>query len=129
MNQDTRIQMIVLLGLLTFSLSSCAGRHLFSEREAREAVCVVVENQNFNEVTVYAKRDGTRFRLGSVESMVSREFRIPNRILAGAYRFTLVADPLAASEVAETHELDPLPGCQTRWMLGPNLMASRVVFR
>lgn len=94
-----------------------------------EKVCVVVENHHFNNVKIYAERDGVRHRLGTVEGLSTQNFKIPNRVLAGAWDFRLVANPLASSETVETHGLERIPGCHVFWQLAPNLYASQVSIR
>lgn len=121
------------LTLISFSLlplmGSCAGRPFTSDIPKREPVCVVVENYHFNDVRVYAERDGVRHRLGTVEGMNTKEFRIPDRVLAGAWRFSLAATPLASSDVAESPSLELIPGCRTHWKLGQSLSISQVEIR
>lgn len=114
---------------VTLALSSCATKHFSTDMEEEERVCVVVENHHFNNVRIYAERDGARHRLGTVEGMDTKEFRIPHRVLAGAWDFRLIADPVASPETAETHGLERIPGCHTHWLLGQNLYASRVIIR
>ena len=97
--------------------------------EKEEEVCVVVENHHFNNVRIYAERDGIRLRLGTAEGMSTEAFQIPNRVLAGAWNFKLVGDPNASPQIVETHGLEKIPGCHTHWMLGRNLMALRVTIR
>ena len=114
---------------LTLAVSSCATKEFPSDLDEKEEVCVVVENHHFNNVRVYAERDGFRHRLGTVEGLSTQVFRIPDRVLAGAWNFRLIADPMASSETVETHGLQKIPGCHTHWHLAPNIYASRVIIR
>jgi hypothetical protein len=94
-----------------------------------EKVCVVVENRHFNNVKIYAERDGVRHRLGTVEGLGTESFQIPHRVLAGSWNFRLLANPIASSETVGTHGLEKIPGCHVFWHLAPNLYASNVIIR
>jgi len=50
-------------------------------------------------------------------------------VLAGAWDFRLVANPIASAETVRTHGLEKIPGCHTHWQLSPNLYASNVIIR
>jgi len=111
------------------SVSSCAGHKALRIAEEEDPVCVSVENYNFFDVWVYVERDGTRFRLGRVDGMNTKELPIPNRILGGVWKYRLIADPVGSTEFAATPELEIIPGCRTHWALGQNLSVSMVFIR
>lgn len=116
---------------LGFALSagSCVGHKSLGGPKEEEPVCVSVENYNFYDVWVYVERDGTRFRIGRVGGMATKELPIPNRILSGAWRYRLIADPVGSTELAVTDDLEIIPGCRTHWALGQNLSISQVIIR
>jgi hypothetical protein len=67
---------------------------------------VVVENNKWEDVNVFAVREGRKARLGMVTSMTSREFTLPNWMLIGAGDVRLLIDPIGSSA---THLTAPIP--------------------
>ena len=59
---------------------------------------VRVTNNNWSNMTVYAVRGITRFRLGMVTSMATEVFRLPAALTGGAAGVRLLADPIGGSE-------------------------------
>ncbi len=56
---------------------------------------VRVINNNWDDVTVYAVRDGYRHRLGKLTSFTSRVFTLPPTFLIWTGEIRLIADPIA----------------------------------
>ena len=63
--------------------------------EERSETTVRVINNNWDDVTVYATRDGYRHRLGKVTSFTSRMFTLPPTFLIWSGELRLIADPIA----------------------------------
>ena len=59
---------------------------------------VRVTNNNWSNMTVYAVRGTTRFRLGMVTSMATEVFRLPASLTSGATGVRLLADPIGGTE-------------------------------
>jgi hypothetical protein len=66
---------------------------------------VVVENNKWEDVNVFAVREGRKARLGMVTSMTSREFTLPSWMLIGAGDVRLLIDPIGSST---THLTAPI---------------------
>jgi hypothetical protein len=66
---------------------------------------VVVENNKWEDVNVFAVREGRKARLGMVTSMTSREFTLPSWVLVGAGDVQLLIDPIGSSA---THLTAPI---------------------
>ncbi len=60
-----------------------------------ERTTVRVINNNWDDVTVYAVRDGYRHRLGKLTSFTSRVFTLPPTFLIWSGELRLIADPIA----------------------------------
>jgi hypothetical protein len=98
-------------------LAGCAsGRSLETKgvEDAQPApsgdASVMVHNNNWADVDVYAVRDGTRTRLGSVTTAGSARFALPGALLAGASRFQLLVDPIGSRVGYVTQPLLVGPG-------------------
>ena len=74
------------------------------------APTVRVTNNNWSNMTVYAVRGSTRFRLGMVASMSTVVFRVPPSVLSGGDGLRLLADPIGGSESYQTPAIYVNPG-------------------
>jgi hypothetical protein len=87
-----------------------------------EPVRVHVDNQNFDDATIYAYVSGTRFRLGSVVGHREGDFTIPEHPLDVAFEVRLLAD---ASFVTATVTVSP--GDRLELVIMPDLYQTHVV--
>jgi hypothetical protein len=88
------------------------------------AVRIRVENHNWLDVNVYAVRNGTRYRLGTVTSMTKQMFRLPVAMVAQSGEFRLLVDPIGSSEVYFTEPLLVTPGQEIDWNVENHLALS-----
>src|SRR5687768_9327362 len=58
---------------------------------ATERTTMVVENNNWSDMTVYILRDGVRTRLGAVSSMSRSTFVLSNAMLSGSGELRILA--------------------------------------
>lgn len=91
-------------------LAACApaaNRHSTGASPASD-VYVMVTNQNWLDVAVYALRGGTRVRLGQVTGSGSARLRVPSSaIVAGQVQ--LMADPIGSNERYVTEVMSVAP--------------------
>jgi hypothetical protein len=66
--------------------------------EMRSPATVRVANYNWMDVNVYAVQGGTRIRLGTVTTMNTSTFRLPERFLTGTTGVRLMVDPIGSTE-------------------------------
>jgi len=69
------------------------------------APLLVVENNKWLDVNVYAVRNGTRHRLGTVTSLQTERFRLPSWVTTGAAEVRLLIDPVGSEQV---HLTEPI---------------------
>jgi hypothetical protein len=81
-----------------------------SRQATQSETMVRVRNYNWADITVYAVRNGTRVRLGTVTSMREEVFTIPRAIASGASDLRLLADPIGSSRTYWTDALVVSPG-------------------
>jgi hypothetical protein len=67
---------------------------LNGEGKETGATTVVVDNQNLNEMTIYAYQGTQRMRLGRAKSQGLTELRIPPSIVNGVVQIRFLAEPL-----------------------------------
>ncbi|HEX6308689.1 MAG TPA: hypothetical protein VFZ69_10905 [Longimicrobiales bacterium] len=121
--RGTRLAMALGLGL---AVAGCASetddtpKNAFGEGTAT----VVVQNNNWADMTVYAVRNGLRMRLGMVVSMGAQRFKLPRNALGGAGDLRLLADPIGSDAVFRTQPLLVAPGQLIEFTLQNNLAHS-----
>ncbi|HEU0079279.1 MAG TPA: hypothetical protein VFQ76_16610 [Longimicrobiaceae bacterium] len=87
---------------------------------------VRVTNNNWSNMTVYAVRGTTRFRLGMVTSMQTEVFRLPASLTGGAGGVRLLADPIGGSEQFLTPAVFVTRGEEVKLELENQLQVSSV---
>jgi len=69
-----------------------------------------VDNHNWQDVDVFAVREGIRVRLGMVTSMSSSHFRLPQAFLVGSPNVQLRIDPIGSNSGFLTQSILVGPG-------------------
>lgn len=80
---------------------------------------VVVDNQNLNEMTIYAYQGTQRMRLGRVRASATTELVIPGSMISGVVQIRFYAEPMATGgQRAYLSELIPVqPGDQIDFLI------------
>lgn len=79
--------------LAALSLGGCASAG--GGPESPYAI-VVVENDNTATVNIYAIRNGSRFRLGTVAGLATQEFELRRHMMGSAGDLQLLIDPIGS---------------------------------
>ena len=87
---------------------------------------VRVINDNWNDITVYAFRNGYRRRLGTVTSFTNRVFALPQTFLIPSDEFRLVADPIGPRGAYFSEALVVNAGDVVEWRLLNNIRLSNI---
>jgi hypothetical protein len=80
---------------------------------------VLVENQGFADMTIYAIRSGQRVRLGQASGNSTTTFTIPANLIFGATPLRFLADPIGGRGTPISDEITVQPGDQVRLVLPP----------
>ena len=80
---------------------------------------VVVDNQNLNEMTIYAYQGTQRMRLGRVRSNATTELVIPSSMISGVVQIRFYAEPMVTGgQRSYLSELIPVqPGDQIDFLI------------
>ncbi len=106
----------VALGAAALAAGCATGRgvvadDLSSAQAAPPNTAIVhVDNHNWQDVDVFAVREGTRIRLGMVTSMSSGDFRLPEAFLVGSPNVQLRIDPIGSNNGYLTQGILVAPG-------------------
>jgi hypothetical protein len=84
-----------------------------------DTTTVVVENQNLNDMTIYAYQGTQRLRLGRVRANGTTQLVIPPSMISGVVQMRFYAEPLATGgQRAYLSELIPVqPGDQVDFLI------------
>ncbi len=94
--------------------------------EERSETTVRVINNNWDDVTVYATRDGYRHRLGKLTSFTSRVFTLPPAFLVQTDELRLIADPIGRRGAFVSEPLLVNAGDVVEWRLLNNIRLSNI---
>ena len=88
-------------------------------RRDPDKTLVVVDNQNLNEMTIYAYQGTQRMRLGRARATARTTLRIPRSMLSGVVQMRFYAEPMVTGgQRAYVSEVIPVqPGDQVDFMI------------
>jgi hypothetical protein len=80
---------------------------------------VLVDNQNLNEMTIYAYQGTQRMRLGRARATSTTELRIPSSIVSGVVQMRFYAEPMVTGgQRSYISEMIPVqPGDQVDFLI------------
>ena len=86
-------------------------------------VPVEIDNQNFNDMTIYVLKAGSRFLVGQVGGLSKTTLTIKDAVGADG-RVRLLADPIGGDRTVTTPTLIVPPGQRIFWTIGSDLATS-----
>ena len=88
-------------------------------RTGGDKTTVVVDNQNLNEMTIYAYQGTQRMRLGRVRATATTELNIPKSMVSGVVQMRFYAEPMVTGgQRAYISEMIPVqPGDQVDFLI------------
>ena len=92
---------------------------LNSGQRSADKTTVVVDNQNLNEMTIYAYQGTHRMRLGRARATATTELRIPSSMVSGVVQMRFYAEPMVTGgQRAYVSEVIPVqPGDQVDFLI------------
>lgn len=121
------IPAVALSAALTFSASGCAsglGNGNGGLTPSNAETLVQVDNNNWADMNIYVVRSGMRMRLGTVVSMNSATFVVPEPMVSASGEVRLLADPIGGAPQFMTQPVLVSPGQQIEFTLENNLNLS-----
>jgi len=82
----------------------------FAQAAPANTAIVHVNNHNWQDVDVFAVREGMKMRLGMVTSMSSGDFKLPETFLVGSPNVQLRIDPIGSNNGYLTQSILVSPG-------------------
>jgi hypothetical protein len=106
------------------TVSGCARNRAEAQVSPNAVTEVRVENQHFNDMTVWATRPGSqRYRLGNVTGLSTATFKLPRNLVAYG-SVNVIAVPIGGRGAARTGQLDISPGETIVFRVQQHLAAS-----
>jgi hypothetical protein len=119
------LALLSVLGCSTMDRTASAGGEVVA---ASDAVSVLVTNNNYNDVNVYAVRGGERIRLGTVTGNNSASFTL-DRSIYGVNDVSLIAVPIGGFGSARSPRMSLSAGDSVEFRIMPVLDQSSVFVR
>ncbi len=108
-------------GCATGRRSAAADDVMSAQAAPANGAIVHVENHNWQDVDMFAVREGTKVRLGMVTSMSTGDFRLPQSLLAGSPNVQLRIDPIGSNDAFLTQAILVAPGQTVELRIENNL--------
>lgn len=108
------------------ALSACApaAERAAQNTPVKSQTKLVVENNNWLDVAVYLVRGSTRARLGTVGSMTSEQFTIPDAYVLGVSDIVVQADPIGSTTTYVSPPIQVFPGARVNLSVNNNIRLS-----
>ena len=106
------------------ALSACAPHSGRAGQLQRVQTTLMVENNNWMDMTVYVVRDGLRSRVGSVTSFTRSRFVLTPAMIGGVGEIRLLADPLGSNQQFLSEPILVNEGQQVRFRVENNMQLS-----
>ena len=98
---------------LVAAVSACRSGHATPNGDEQNLPTTIeVDNQDFNDMTVYVLRSGQRTRLGVANGNKKTILTIPPYLVNGTTYLRFVADPIGGDRKPVSEEIDVSPGDQ-----------------
>ncbi|MDB4912157.1 MAG: hypothetical protein JWO39_2980 [Gemmatimonadetes bacterium] len=107
------------LVLAITSIGCRSGRASHKTNEGPVRTTIDVQNQDFNDMTVYVIVNGSRTRLGIAPGNKTTVLTIPDYLLTGTSFVRFVADPIGGNRTPVSEEVDVTPGDQLVMVINP----------
>ena len=88
-------------------------------KDASTRALLTVENDQFEEMRVYAVRDGARIRVGIVEAHTTKTLRLPVHAFAGDGTLRLLAESWPSRQQRTSDPILVEDGGQVSWWMAP----------
>jgi hypothetical protein len=104
---------------VTLLTTACSTATYPTRETARRGATteITVTNNNWSDMTVYALRNGSRIRVGTVVSGSRERFRLPVGFDTGSGALRLVADPIGSNEAFVSEPMAVAPGTRVVWKI------------
>lgn len=100
---------LLLLIMLVPTLSACGGSRAARPADG-EVTTLVVDNQNFTDMTIYLLNGGQRIRLGRATGKATTTMTIRRALLSFPRDVSFVADPIGGRGESSTNTIWVNPG-------------------
>ncbi len=107
------------LALAVASLGCSTGRTARNADDGPVRTTIDVQNQDFNDMTVYAVVNGSRTRLGIAGGNKTTVLTIPDYLINGTTFMRFVADPIGGNRTPVSEEVDVSAGDQLVMVIQP----------
>ena len=106
--------------LLPAVAAGCASSGKNQPREEQPRTYVVVQNQNWLDMTVYALRSSQRIRIGTATGNGRSRLLIPSNLLFGPTPLSFLIDPVGGRGTARSFEIVVTPGEEVTLTIPPS---------
>jgi hypothetical protein len=109
----------LVLALVVASLGCSTGHGARAANDGPVRTTIDVQNEDFNDMTVYVLANGARTRLGIAPGNKTTVLTIPAYLLDGVPLMRFVAEPIGGNRTPVSEEVDVNPGDQLVMIIQP----------
>jgi hypothetical protein len=118
MSSSHRIGLCLLLALASTFGCRTSGAPA-NTNDGAVTTTIDIQNQDFNDMTVYVLVNGQRIRLGIAPGLKTTVLTIPRYLVASTSTLRFVADPIGGNRMPVSEQIDVSPGDQLVMVINP----------
>lgn len=116
---------VLVTAAMAATLGACAPATEQAQLNSPEReTTLVVENNNWQDMTIYVLSGTQRSRVGSVSSMTTARFKLSSGITGNYGQLRLLADPIGSNRTFSLPLINVVPGAQVQVRLENNIGTS-----
>jgi hypothetical protein len=117
---NTMKKLSLLLASLLLTAGACSTfRHNTDINAQTGPTALVVDNQGFIDMSIYAVRSSQRIRLGTATGAHKTTLTIPPSLVSGINTLRFIADPIGGTRASVSEEITVVPGDTVGLMIPP----------
>ncbi len=108
-----------MLVLMAMAATGCNRNRVETEIDPNAATLLVVDNQAFPDMTIYALEGGRRVRLGLAGGNSQTKFTLPKYLVRNLTSIRFQADPIGSNRAPISDEISVSPGDEVTLRIPP----------
>ncbi len=110
---------LALVAISTLGSTGCNRNRVETDIDPNTPTLLVVDNQSFPDMTIYALEGGRRVRLGLAGGNSQTKFTLPKYLVRSLTSIRFQADPIGSARAPVSDEITVSPGDQVTLRIPP----------
>ena len=110
---------LALVAITTLGTTGCNRNRVETDVDPNTPTLLIVDNQSFPDMTIYALEGGRRVRLGLAGGNSQTKFTLPKYLVRSMTSIRFQADPIGSNRAPVSDEISVSPGDEVTLRIPP----------